>query len=153
MKVRMVFVFVVLAVASLAAQTFRGGIVGTVTDSTGASVAGAQVKATNTGTGLVRDAVTGSDGDFNFPELPLGEYSISVTKEGFRTQTATAIHVVVGNPERVNVTLTPGQVDQKVEVIADVPLVETTGNTLAEPSKHSRYRSYPSTGATTPRCW
>jgi len=115
---------------SLAAQTFRGGIVGTVLDSTGASVADAKVTATNVGTGLSRNTVTGTDGDFTFPELPLGEYTISVTKEGFRTQTATSIHVGVGNPERVNVTLSPGQVSDKVEVTAEVPLVETTSNTL-----------------------
>jgi hypothetical protein len=130
MRVVKILGFVLVVAITASTQTFRGGIVGTVVDSTGASVADAKVTATNTGTGLVRDTVTGADGNFAFPELPLGDYSISVTKQGFRTQTATSIHVGVGNPERVNVTLTPGQVSERVEVTAEVPLVETTSNTL-----------------------
>jgi hypothetical protein len=130
MRAGKILAFVVLAAAALAAQTFRGGIVGTVMDSTGAAVAEAKVSVTNPATGLTREAGTGTDGNFSFPELPLGEYTVTVTKEGFRTQTATAVRVTVGNPARVNVTLTPGQVTENVQVTANVPLIETTGNTL-----------------------
>src|SRR4029079_10866210 len=130
MRVRMIAIFVMLAAATVAAQSFRGGIVGTVTDATGAAVAGAKVTATHTGTGLARETLSGGNGNYSFPELPLGDYTISVGKEGFRTQSAAGVHVVVGNPALVNVTLTPGKVEQKVEVNADVPLVETTNNTL-----------------------
>jgi hypothetical protein len=130
MRVRMIVIFVMLAGATVAAQSFRGGIVGTVTDATGAAVAGAKVTATHTGTGLARETSSGGNGNYSFPELPLGDYTISVGKEGFRTQSATGVRVVVGNPALVNVTLTPGKVEQKVEVNADVPLVETTNNTL-----------------------
>ena len=122
--------FVILTAAALAAQTFRGGIVGTVTDSSGATVADAKIHAANLGTGLARDTVSSANGDYAFPELPLGEYTLTINKEGFQTQTLKGIHVGVGNPESVNVTLTPGQVEQKVEVNAEVPLVETTTNTL-----------------------
>ena len=130
MRAGKILAFVLLAAAALSAQTFRGGIVGTVVDSTGAAVAEAKVTATNVGTGLTRDITTGSSGDFSFPELPLGDYTVTVTKEGFRTQTATAVRVMVGNPALVNLTLTPGQVTEKVEVNAQVPLIETTSNTL-----------------------
>jgi len=130
MRARIVVAFVLLAVISLSAQTFRGAINGTVVDASGASVADAKVKATHVSTGLVREAVTGPDGNYTFSELPLGEYTITVTKQGFRTETATGIHVEVGTPAAVNVTLTPGRVEEKVEVQAEVPLVESTNDNL-----------------------
>lgn len=130
MKVGTILVFVAVLASAVTAQTFRGAIVGTVLDSTGASVADARVTATNADTGLSRNTVTAPNGDFGFPELPLGNYTVSVTKEGFRTYTSTSFRVAVDNPARVNVTLTPGQVTEKVEVNADVPLIETTNNTL-----------------------
>lgn len=130
MRVCRVFAFAVLAAATLVAQTFRGGIVGTVTDSTGAAVAEAKVTATDTHTGLVRDTLTPANGEYAFPELPLGDYTVTITKEGFTTQTYTGIHITVASTARVNATLTPGKVEQKVQVNANVPLIETTTNTL-----------------------
>ena len=68
------------------AQTFRGTILGTVTDPTGALVAGATVKVRNTGTGLERTVTTTSaDGSYSIPELPIGTYSVTVTQTGFQT--------------------------------------------------------------------
>lgn len=130
MRARILLVFVLMAAIGLSAQTFRGAINGTVVDKSGASVADANVKATNVGTGLVRDAVTGPDGNYNFSELPLGDYTITVTKQGFRTETTTGIRVGVGAPETVKVTLIPGRVEEKVEVQAVVPLVESTNDNL-----------------------
>ena len=141
-----ILAFVVLTTAALAAQTFRGGIVGTVTDSTGAAVADARIRATNVGTGLTRDTVSGANGDYSFPELPLGDYTVTVGREGFQTQTLTGIHVGVGNPETINVTLTPGQVEQKIEVNAEVPLVETTTNTLGGTLETSQLSQLPVNG-------
>ena len=130
MKLRLAVIFAFFVSSVLVAQTFRGGIVGVVTDATGASVAGAQVTATNTGTGLVRQSTTDGNGNYTFTELPLGNYSITVVKQGFRTETATNIQVAVEGPQRANITLTPGRVEEQIEVQADVPLVETTSNTL-----------------------
>jgi len=127
---RLILIACLLMSAAASGQTFRGGIVGIVTDASGASVAGARVTATNTGTGLVREATTDSDGNYTFTELPLGTYSVTVVKQGFRTATATNIQVAVEGPQRANVALTPGRVEEKVEVQAEVPLVETSSNTL-----------------------
>jgi uncharacterized surface anchored protein len=71
---------VLLAVAGNA-QTFRGAINGTVTDPSGAVVAGASVKATNTGTGIAQTTTTTGDGEFSFQDLPLGTYKISTTSQ------------------------------------------------------------------------
>jgi Carboxypeptidase regulatory-like domain len=130
MKLRVILVFVLLAAASLAAQTFRGTILGTVTDAQGAVVAGAKVTVKNAGTGLERTTETGASGDYSFPELPLGTYTVTVTLAGFQTFVAKDVTVDVSTEARVDVRMTPGQVSQRVEVSAEVPLIETTNNTL-----------------------
>ena len=122
---------VVLLLASLAsAQSFRGSITGTVTDSSGAAVSGADVKVVSADTGLTRTVVTNSDGFFIASELPPGSYSVTISKTGFRTATAKGISVSVSSPARADISLTPGQVQESVTVQADVPLIETTRNTM-----------------------
>src|SRR4029077_19640452 len=64
------------------AQTFRGTILGTVTDSSGAAVSGAKVTVKNIDTGLTREVTTGDDGSYSVPELPIGNYSVTVEKNG-----------------------------------------------------------------------
>jgi hypothetical protein len=127
-------------------QSFRGGILGTITDSTGASVAGAKVMATNTETGLVRESITDADGNYSFSELQLGNYSITATKEGFRTEIATNIVAAVEGPQRANLTMTPGRVDETVQVQADVPLVETSSNTLGGTLQAEDFKDLPVNG-------
>src|SRR5205807_667434 len=65
------------------AQTFRGAINGSVTDPSGAVVAGASVKAANNATGIVLSTVSTTDGQFSFQDLPLGTYKVSVVAPGF----------------------------------------------------------------------
>jgi Carboxypeptidase regulatory-like domain/TonB dependent receptor/TonB-dependent Receptor Plug Domain len=131
MKLRIILCFVVMAAASLAAQTFRGTILGTVTDPTGAVVAGAQVAVKNTGTGQIRTTTTSADGSYSVPELPIGTYSVTVTQSGFQTFIATGVAVDVASQRRVDASLKTGEVTTKVEVSADqLPMVETTSNDL-----------------------
>ncbi len=79
-----VFLVAVVFSAPANAQTFRGTILGTVTDSSGAAVSGATVSVKNTGTGLLRTVNTGDDGSYSAPELPIGTYSVTVEKSGFK---------------------------------------------------------------------
>ena len=131
MKVRMIVVFVLLASVSPAAQTFRGTILGTVTDPSGAVVAGAKVTAKNVGTGLERTTDTSGDGSYALPELPIGNYTVTVTLTGFQTSVTTGVAVDVAGERRVDVALKTGQISTTVEVSADtLPLVETTTNDL-----------------------
>jgi hypothetical protein len=146
MKLRRLVICIFLMSSMLAAQSFRGGIVGTVSDVSGAAVAYAQVTATSTGTGLVRQATTDGNGNYTFTELPLGIYSVTVVKQGFRTETANNIQVAVEGPQRANVTITPGRVEEKVEVQADVPLVETSSNTLGGTIQASQIEDLPVNG-------
>ena len=131
MKFWMTVAFVIMAVSSLAAQTFRGTILGTVTDPTGAVVAGAQVKVRNTGTGLERTATTSGDGSYAVPELPIGTYDVTVTQTGFQTFVAKTVTVDVATERRVDAALKAGEVSTRVEVQGDLlPQVETTSATL-----------------------
>src|SRR5271155_1744871 len=131
MRVRLVLVFVLLAAASLAAQTFRGTILGSVTDAQGAVVAGAKVTVKNVGTGLERTTETSADGSYALPELPIGTYTVTVMLTGFQTSVTTGVVVDVAGERRVDAALRPGQVSTKVEVAGDLlPQVETTSAEL-----------------------
>src|ERR1700722_7091237 len=74
-----------LPAASLA-QTFRGGINGTVTDQSGAVVPGAQVEALDTATDVSHKTITSSGGEFIIQDLPLGAYKVSVSATGFKAE-------------------------------------------------------------------
>ncbi|MGO9864228.1 MAG: TonB-dependent receptor domain-containing protein [Terriglobales bacterium] len=131
MKLRLVAVFVLLSTAILVGQTFRGTILGSVTDPSGAVVAGAAVKVRNLGTGLERATVTSGDGSYRVSELPIGTYSVTITQAGFKTFVATAVAVDVATERRVDAALKTGAVSTRVEVSADaLPLIETETNDL-----------------------
>jgi hypothetical protein len=131
MRARILVVFVLLAALNLSAQTFRGTILGTVTDPSGAVVPGAKVTVKNTGTGLERATATSGDGSYSLPELPIGSYNVTISLSGFATFIATGVTVDVAAERRVDAQLKAGEVSTKVEVSADqLPLVETTTNTL-----------------------
>ena len=146
MKLRKVLLVVIMLAGAAVGQSFRGGILGTITDASGASVADAKVTATNTGTGLIRESTTDTDGNYNFTELPLGTYTVTATKQGFHTQLATNVQLGVEGPQRVNLTLSPGRVEEKVEVLADVPQVETSSNTLGGTIQAEDFKDLPVNG-------
>jgi len=131
MKLRLLVVFILLSTTLLVGQTFRGTILGSVTDPSGAVVAGATIKIRNLGTGQERTTTTSADGSYNVSELPIGSYSVTVSQTGFKTFVATGVAVDVATERRVDAALKTGQVDTRVEVNAeDLPMVETTSNEL-----------------------
>src|SRR5208337_4288749 len=89
-------IFVVVLAALAGAQTFRGAISGTVTDPTGGVVANAQVKATDTATGVAHTTTTTSGGQFVFQDLPLGTYKVTVVASGFAESTTDNVPVTAG---------------------------------------------------------
>jgi hypothetical protein len=121
---------VLILASPVTAQTFRGGIQGNLTDTTGGALPGATVTVTSTATKLVRTVVTDKDGNYVVRELPLGDYTLVAELSGFASETVTGIHVTVGSNQRVNLQLGAGGVQERVEVVAAAPLIETTGNTM-----------------------
>jgi hypothetical protein len=126
-----VFALTLFAGVSTYAQTFRGTILGSVTDSSGAAVPGATVTIKNIDTGLARTVTTSDDGSYSAPELPIGNYSVSVEKVGFKLGLVTGLKVEVSSERRADVILQPGQLAQTVTVQGEeLPMVESTSNTL-----------------------
>lgn len=110
-----------------------GAINGVVEDTSGGSVAGAEVQIVDTRTGaLVRKLTSGPDGSFVATLLPPGTYYVVVNKSGFSEAKATGIEVHVTETTRVTITLKPGAVTEKVEISAQVTTVETTNATTGQ---------------------
>src|SRR5437867_4311135 len=131
MRTRVVLVSLLLVSLTVYAQTFRGTILGTVTDASGAVVSGAKVTVRNVGTGLERSTQTSPDGRYSLPELPIGTYTVTATQSGFQTSVTKNVVVDVAAPRRVDATLKAGQVSTTVEVSGEeLPQVETTIDTL-----------------------
>src|SRR5437870_7218615 len=110
-----------------------GAISGTVVDTSGGSVAGADVQIIDTRTEtVVRKLPAGSDGSFVVPLLPPGTYSVVVNKSGFSQAKADGIAVRVTETTKVTITLKPGAVSEKVEISAQIATVDTTSATTGE---------------------
>jgi len=107
------------------AQYENGSIVGTVHDATGAVVSGATVTVTNTATGIVSTRSTNASGDYEVPELRVGQYNVDVSKEGFAPARATDITVSVASRQRIDLTLRVGDTSTTVEVTGVALQVET----------------------------
>ena len=139
---------VLLLCASVAshAQVITASVRGTVTDEQGAALAGADVAITNTDTGYARSAKTGTDGSYNFPDLPLGSYKIQVTHTGFKAQTQTGIVLHVADSLVINVALKVGAVSESVTVEASPIAVETTNGELTGLIQGSQVSELPLNG-------
>jgi hypothetical protein len=114
-----------------AAQTATAELVGTVADSTGATVPQARVTITNSATGtVVRDTQTSSDGSYTAPLLPPGAYTITVEKPGFSKLVQSGLSLETNQRAEVNLTLQVGQVTETVQVQASAPLIESQSSSL-----------------------
>ncbi len=119
---------VLALVATIApAQVVKGSISGTVTDPSGAAVPGAQIKGINTSTGQTGNTVSDDSGLFRLSLLPVGTYTLEVTKSGFRKAAVTGAVVNPGVDTGLGlVKLEVGTSSETVEVSAAAPLVEST---------------------------
>src|ERR1043166_7570503 len=132
-----VFFLAVLSLSAIRSACAQGGatgaISGVVVDSSGASVADADVQIINSATeAVVRKIPTAADGSFVATLLPPGAYSVAVNKSGFSQSKAEGIEVRVTETTRVTVSLKPGSVSEKVEIVAEVTSVETTNATTGQ---------------------
>jgi Carboxypeptidase regulatory-like domain len=128
------------------AQVSTAQIQGTVQDSSGLAVQGAEVKATQTATGAVRTVTTGVDGGYVLPDLPIGPYQVEVTKEGFSKYVQTGIVLQVASNPTIPITLKVGQVTEQVSVQADAALVETQATGVGNVMENQRILDLPLNG-------
>ncbi|MDT7603311.1 MAG: hypothetical protein QOF61_1308 [Acidobacteriota bacterium] len=120
----------VLAAGSIYAQSATSRITGTVTDSTGAVVAGATVTAKNEATGVTQTQVTTEAGLYSFSSLPVGAYTISVERQGFKTTQKTGNQLLVDTPLSADITLEAGQVSEVVTVQGGAEQLQTSNATI-----------------------
>jgi len=129
-------VFAVTLIVSLAAvlcatvvpafaQEVTATIVGTVTDPSGAAVAGAAVTAKDTDRGTVWTSTTNETGSFNVPRLPVGTYEVKVTASGFQAAAHTPITLVLNQTARLDFQMRVGQASETVEVTSIAPTLKT----------------------------
>jgi hypothetical protein len=102
-----------------------GELKGTVTDPSGAIVAGANVTITDVARGIKRSASTDATGEFRVPGLAPATYSVSVNKSGFQPEIAKAVVVTIGQTTTVDFKMKLSKVSEQVEVTAEAPVVET----------------------------
>ncbi len=128
---RLLTVVILLAssVVTGRAQT-QGGITGTVTDSSGATVPGATVTVTNTATHGTRNTTTNAEGLYSFPAVPPGSYELKVELQGFKTVEILAFKVDVQQTVREDVTLQVGTLGETVSVVGQSTLLNTESTTL-----------------------
>ena len=124
--------FLLLACAGFAeAQTVQGVVTGTIFDSTGAIIPGADVVLTNVGTEINQDAKGNASGEFRFSLVPPGTYKLDIKAAGFTEKQITNIRVDASETVPVNVTLAVASASTTIDVEAAAALVQTASSDLS----------------------
>jgi hypothetical protein len=139
-------VLVVTTSLSLHGQSTFGTVDGSVTDSSGASVAGAQVTLTNTGTQEKRTQPTGNEGLYQFVNVVPGNYRLDVEKAGFKHFTRNDVVVQVQQDTHIDAALPVGQVTETVEVTAETPLLQPETSSLGQVVEERKANELPLNG-------
>jgi hypothetical protein len=133
-----------LSIAPVMAQVgTQGSILGTVVDSSGASLPGATVTVTNLDTGLVQTSVSDGAGNFEILALPIGPYSVGVSLDGFKTWQLERIVLTVGERSRVSPVLEVGQITEQVTVVGEQPLLQTERSSVTTVVQMNQIRELP----------
>src|SRR6267142_2635109 len=111
--------------APVMGQAVNATLLGAVTDTSGAVVAGAKVTATEMKTGVSRSTTTNDSGNYAFANLPPGLYEVVTEKQGFKKAVRSGVDVVVNTDTRVNLALDPGAISESVVVTAETPILQT----------------------------
>ena len=127
--------FVAILLVTMGTPTWAqstASLSGTVTDSSGAALPNARVVATNQGTGVASATQTDAGGAYLFPALPIGVYRIEVSAGSFQTAVIANLKLEVATGVTQNIQLKVGEASQRIEIIADAAVIETTTNGLGQ---------------------
>ncbi|MGH9348356.1 MAG: carboxypeptidase regulatory-like domain-containing protein, partial [Vicinamibacterales bacterium] len=140
-------VFAPVPVHAQVATAATGTVSGTVTDSSGAVIADAEVILISSESGAVRTVMTARDGRYLFPGIPPGSYSVMVAKAGFRQAALRELNISVARSHVVDVTLEVGEVTETVEVVGGLAQVELqkTDASIGNVIENQRLMLLPST--------
>lgn len=128
------------------AQTTSTEILGLVTDTSGAVVAGAKVTITRTATQQIQTQVTNQAGEFSFPLVEIGDYTVHVELEGFRARTVNGLRVETQQKARVDFVLEVGSVSETVEVAASAVTLVTENAAIGQVIDNKRVVDLPLNG-------
>ncbi len=145
------FLFALLALllsvtSSLKAQTATGQITGTVKDASGAVLAKAKVTVTNQSNGFTREATTNDEGNYSFPLLPVGPYTVTVTQSGFSTSKQSNIQLTVDKIARADFDLKVGDVSATVDVQAAAVTLDTETASMGQTVSQKQVTQLPLNG-------
>lgn len=127
-------------------QLNLGSIAGTVTDSSGAAIAGATVTVTDVQRGVARTLTSDTSGAYSAPSLTPGTYSVTAAFNGFQTLNRTGVVVGVGQAVRVDMSLQPGTQTQTVTVTEAVPLINVSNEVLSSTVQDTQLSQLPING-------
>lgn len=126
-------------------QAINGSIRGRVTDSGGASVPQAKITIHNDATGFTRQEVSGEDGYYVFPNLPLGPYTVVIEKEGFERERHPGVELTAGAEAAVDSVLKVGAVTTEIEVTGGASIVEPSRVNVGRTITHDEIDNLPLT--------
>ena len=141
--VRFIVLTLGCSLAAALAQDSFGKITGTILDASGAAVAGATVRATNTSTNVATQTLTSSEGIYNILSLLPGEYRVEMVKGGFDTAVTNAVIVSAGQTTSVNGSLKVGGVATTVDVVASAGMLTTSSSDVATTVERSLVADLP----------
>ena len=121
-----------MAAGPLGAQVNTASLTGIVSDPTGARVGGVKLGLTNEETGVAMASETSGQGEYTFPLLNPGRYTLTTDAPGFKSSSRSGIVLELGRVTRLDVTLQLGQVDEKVVVTGEAPLLESETSTVGQ---------------------
>lgn len=127
-------------------QVTTAALLGTVQDTSGAVIPGAAVQAKALATNLVRETKADGDGNYVLTNLPIGEYEVAVTANGFRREVRQGIVLQVQQRARLDLVLSPGNVTEAVNVVAYAPLINTEDATFGDVIENRRVVDLPLNG-------
>src|SRR5882724_1445827 len=125
-----IFLSAFSALGIAAGQSQEGRILGTVMDQSGGLVKAARVTIVNVDTGVTRTLETNDAGDYVAPSLPPGPYKVVAEATGFKKVERGGVRLEVAKDVRLDLTMQPGSVSETITVTEQLPLVETTNDTL-----------------------
>ena len=122
----------VMSAASSFGQTALATVTGTISDATGAVLANAPVTLRNLENGQLYAAASSETGNYSVPQLPIGDYDLTVAVAGFKTYTHTKFHLAAGQTMREDITMEVGQTTEAVTVTAESSLLRTETTEVAQ---------------------
>src|SRR5579863_7002900 len=142
----LVILAVTIAASPAYAQVSGATLSGTITDPSGAAIAGAKVSIANKATGITRDVTTDAAGLYSAPNLQPGVYDVTVSASGFSAAKQADVTLTVGGQQTLNLSLRIGEASQTVEVTGAATQVQVNNSVLSNEIESNTVRELPLNG-------